>query len=267
LRYGCAGGAGFAHERALAFSLNSRVRRSALRSLAALWLLVLGCAACGSKPAAPPEPGASPVPTTGDARKLALSDALVRGCDRADALGGSLGPEVGAMAVDFVLKDTQGNQHSLSGLLADKPVVMILGSFTCPVFRGTCTATEALYSQYGGKVHFIVVYTIEAHPIGSKCPYSDQESPSSYSVDLQGSPVHQPLSYEERLLLARKTAAEAGISVPVLVDEMDNPVWCTYGAAPNAAYLIGTDGTVLAQQRWYEPRLIESAILTYTSSS
>jgi hypothetical protein len=234
--------------------------------MAAVWLLALGRAACGLNLSAEPQPG-SPTSAPGEAAKPALSRALVSGYDRADALGGAAGPGVGATAIDFVLKDIQGDEQSLSGLLAEKPVLMVLGSYTCPVFRETCAATEALYSRYGDKVNFIVVYTIEAHPVGSASPYSDQESPSTYSVDLQGSPVRQPSTYDERVLLGRKTAAEAGISVPVLIDEMDNPVWCTYGAAPNAAYLIGSDGRVIAEQRWYDPKQIESAILTYLGGS
>jgi len=36
----------------------------------------------------------------------------------------------GETAVDFTLKDINGNEHRLSQLLAEKPVVIILGSFT-----------------------------------------------------------------------------------------------------------------------------------------
>ena len=63
--------------------------------------------------------------------------------------------------------------------------------------------------------------------------------------------------------LARETAAAEVITVSVLVDEMDNPLWCTYGPAPNNAYLIGTDGTIIAKQGWYQPDEMESAILAY----
>ncbi len=40
------------------------------------------------------------------------------------------GLEVGTNAIDFTLKDTFGNEFTLSNLLAEKPVVLILGSFT-----------------------------------------------------------------------------------------------------------------------------------------
>ncbi len=40
------------------------------------------------------------------------------------------GLEVGTIAIDFTLKDTFGNEVTLSKLLAEKPVVLIMGSFT-----------------------------------------------------------------------------------------------------------------------------------------
>jgi len=79
--------------------------------------------------------------------------------------------------------------------------------------------------------------------------------------------VDQPLTYEERVELARKTAVEASINIPLLVDEIDNPVWCTYGPAPNIAYLIGTDGRIIAKQGWYDPKLMEQAITIYLEES
>jgi len=233
-------------------------------------MVAAGSAACAhagprvdATSTAPAESSSVLTPSVLESRKPALSAALARGSDRATAYSGSesVGLEVGATAVEFVLKDIQGNEHSLSGLLAEKPVLMVLGSFTCPVFRGSCASTDDLYGKYGDRVHFITVYTLEAQPVGSKSPYSDEERLGVYSIDPQGSPIPQPMTYEERLQLARKTVAEAGISVPVLVDEMDNPVWCTYGQAPNIGYLIGTDGRIVARQRWYDPGQMESAIL------
>ncbi len=40
------------------------------------------------------------------------------------------GLEVGSNAIDFTLKDAGGNEVNLSDLLSEKPVVMVLGSFT-----------------------------------------------------------------------------------------------------------------------------------------
>lgn len=65
--------------------------------------------------------------------------------------------------------------------------------------------------------------------------------------------------------MARKTIAAEDITVTVLVDEMDNALMCTYGPAPNIAYLIGMDGKIIAKQAWYDPEKMESAILAYPS--
>jgi hypothetical protein len=71
------------------------------------------------------------------------------------------------------------------------------------------------------------------------------------------------MNYEERVELARKTVDSEGLEIPVLVDEMDNPLWCTYGPAPNNAYFIGTEGKIIAKQGWFNPATMESAILKY----
>ena len=79
----------------------------------------------------------------------------------------------------------------------------------------------------------------------------------------EGNPLAQPVTYEERVQLTARTIAEEGLTVPVLVDEVDNPVWCTYGPAPDIAYLIGTDGRIVEKQGWYQPQLMETAIIDY----
>jgi len=56
---------------------------------------------------------------------------------------------------------------------------------------------------------------------------------------------------------------DEAISVLVLVDEIDNPVWCTYGPAPNIAYLIGMDGHIVLKQQWYDPESMEVSIGKY----
>ena len=59
---------------------------------------------------------------------------------------------------------------------------------------------------------------------------------------------------------------EIGITMPVLIDEIDNPVWCTYGPAPNIAYLIDRDGIIVEKQGWYQPDLMETVIDKYLDS-
>ena len=120
-----------------------------------------------------------------------------------------------------------------------------------------------MHAKYGNEVQFIIIYTIEAHPVGSACPYTGKEWTSSASADKQGNSLSQPTTYDERVAQATQMVQELGITTPVLIDEIDNPVWCTYGPAPNTAYLIGTDGKILEKQHWYQPQQMEAAIIKY----
>ncbi len=125
-------------------------------------------------------------------------------------------------------------------------------------------ATEALNSKYDDRIHFIIVYVIEAHPVGSSSPYSQgEEWTGPASIDAAGCDIIQPVSYEERVTTARQMAAELGITVPVLIDEMDDAVWYTYGPAPNLAYLIDSQGKIHVKQGWFQPDEMEKAIIDY----
>lgn len=57
-----------------------------------------------------------------------LSTALVRGCKGRDK--NTKHPQEGDQAIEFALKDVEGNSYVLSELLREKPVVLIFGSFT-----------------------------------------------------------------------------------------------------------------------------------------
>ena len=113
--------------------------------------------------------------------------------------------------------------------------------------------------EFGDRVHFVTLYSREAHPYDS--------NPAANSRDAAGDPVVQPLTYVDRAALAAKAAAESGITMRVLVDEMDDPVWCTYGRMPNMAYLIGTDGRIDTRQEWNDPAGMRDAIRRYLAAS
>jgi hypothetical protein len=71
------------------------------------------------------------------------------------------------------------------------------------------------------------------------------------------------VSYEERVEMAELFIEAAEIEMPVLVDGIDNPLWCTYGRRPNMAYLIGMDGRIVLQQNWNDPEEMEAVIQEY----
>lgn len=95
---------------------------------------------------------------------------------------------------------------------------------------------EQLYNQYQEQVEFFVVYVQEAHPTDGW----QVESNIEQSVLLR---QHQ--SFDERDEAAQSCSIGLNISIPTLVEEMDNVIDEAYGAAPERLYLIGKDGRVV----------------------
>ncbi len=95
---------------------------------------------------------------------------------------------------------------------------------------------EQLYSEYKDRAEFFVVYVQEAHPTDGW----QVEANVNDSVYFR---QHQ--SYEEREEVAQSCTIGLHISIPTLVEEMDNAIDEAYGAAPERLYLIGKDGRVV----------------------
>lgn len=70
--------------------------------------------------------------------------------------------------------------------------------------------------------------------------------------------------YEEKVGAAIGLAEQYNITIPVLVDETNIPVWTSYGLRPNNAFLIGTDGIIVAEQNWYDADKMEKSIIDHT---
>ncbi len=170
------------------------------------------------------------------------------------------GPQAGDRAPDFRLKDLQGREVTLKEFKGKRPVVLITGSYTCPIYRQRISSLEHLYQKYGKRVAFFILYTVEAHPLGAPSPYSGREWITEENRK-EGILFKQPSSYEERCALVSRSRNALRSSVPVLVDDMDNGAWEQYGGAPNAAYLIDDKGNVRLRQGWFDPPAFEKALM------
>lgn len=173
---------------------------------------------------------------------------------------GRNGPKPGQPAPDFELKSVEGKTLKGSALWSQNPTVLMTASHTCPVFRGKVSGFEGLVKEFGERVNFVVLYTIEAHPKGDPSPYSGKEWTTSANEQI-GLLIPQPKTVEERLARAKTCVADTHVSVPVVVDTMDNATWKAYGSAPNCGYLIGRDGKIVAAQPWIQPGEMRSAIV------
>jgi len=85
-------------------------------------------------------------------------------------------------------------------------------------------------------VKFLVVYVQEAHPTNGR---------QTDSNIAEGILFRQHQSYEERDQVAQTCSLDLHMTLPILVEEMDNAIDEVYGAAPERLYLIGSDGRVV----------------------
>lgn len=88
---------------------------------------------------------------------------------------------------------------------------------------------------HAGRADFVLVYIREAH---AKDEWAMEQNEAA------GISVTQPRSGAERTAVARKFVRDLKVSIPTVVDDMDDTVGRAYGAWPERLYVIDPDGTV-----------------------
>ena len=167
-----------------------------------------------------------------------------------DGYGGT-GFFAGDLIPDFNLFDLNGNELVMSEFLAQgKPVLLIAGSYTCPVFRERINVINALVNQLGDQLEVIVIYELEAHPFNDISPYFGYENPGQANI-AEGILYNQPDTYGERKNMVATMLSEVNIQAPIYIDGPCNEWWSNFGPAPNNAYLISTEGIVLSKHPWF----------------
>ena len=168
-------------------------------------------------------------------------------------------PAENAPAPEFLLTDIDGNEVALSELVGRKPVVVQLGSYSCPVFRYRRFDMQKLQREFADRVDFVVVYTQEAHPYDAINPYEDRVWNPLINKAF-GVKVAEHKTLAERRRQAAVTSDAVELDSRFLVDNMDNDVWRRYGAAPSAAYVLDREGTIRLRQPWVDPREIREVL-------
>lgn len=133
------------------------------------------------------------------------------------------GPEPGQSAPDFDLETTEGRRFRLSECRNRMPVLLEFGSISCPMAAAAIDELKRLHAFFGERVQFVTVYVRETHP-GERYPH------------------HQSLEQKRQHAVAWKRAD--GILWTVAVDTLDGSVHRSYGAVPNAVFLIDSTGQV-----------------------
>lgn len=94
---------------------------------------------------------------------------------------------------------------------------------------------EELHRRFGDRIEFFVVYIREAHPTDEWQVESNER---------EGILFPQPKALEARRQIALVCALELKLSIPTLIDDLENSTDLKYYALPDRLYLIGRDGRV-----------------------
>ena len=99
-------------------------------------------------------------------------------------------------------------------------------------------ALEDLHETYRDRVAFFVVYVREAHPEDGWVLESNREAQIE---------VLDPTTDDERAAVSETCAVGMRITMPVVVDTLDDEVARQYGGWPDRLYLVGRDGRIAFQ--------------------
>jgi alkylhydroperoxidase family enzyme len=161
---------------------------------------------------------------------------LVRGLFRGEIGSMHEGPKLNDPAPDFTLKSRDGKTTvHLGEHVGKRPVVLVFGNFTCGPFRAAYPRVEELAQRYKGETLFLAVYVREAHPTDGWRMGSNDDA---------GVAIAQPRDYAERAAAADRCSAQLKMSMPLLVDELDDRVGHAYSGMPARLYVIDRDGRV-----------------------
>jgi thiol-disulfide isomerase/thioredoxin len=222
----------------------TQVARSAAAIAGCAFMLIL----VGSKQARAQDQDASPKPST------------------AKPTFDKVGPQVGDQLPDLKLRTLKGEPQWLSNAWHGGPTLLVTSSFTCPKSRSRWPELKAIADKYGEKLNVVVVYVIEAHPVGSICPYEGVEEITPEN-QRDGILRHQPKTLEDRLDLAQEFKKYLRVDAPIYVDTLDNHAWKAFGAAPNIAFLVDSNGIVAAREGWFEGTPMTESIDAFLSKS
>ena len=161
---------------------------------------------------------------------------LLRGLFHGEVGSLSEGPKLDATAPDFQLTTQDGSRTiRLSEQFGKKPIVLVFGNFTCGPFRSYYPMVDELSQRYQDEATFLAVYVREAHPSDGWLMESNTKI---------GVKIAQPQSIAERTAVAQQCFAKLKYSMPLLVDEIHDPVGNAYSGMPARLYVIDPEGKV-----------------------
>ncbi|WP_374224658.1 deiodinase-like protein [Streptomyces sp. ISL-99] len=143
------------------------------------------------------------------------------------------GPQPGEEMPDFDLPTVDGGRVAKSDFVGRTPLLLTMGSVTCPMTAAADPALKRLHAEFGDRVAFVTLYVREAHP-GDRYP--------------------QPDRLDRKMDHARDLKTRDELPWPVDVDDLNGTLHRMLDPKPNAAYLMGRDGRVGFRVLWSNDR-------------
>ena len=178
------------------------------------------------------------------------------------------GQTVSEDVAGFTVYTLEKEPIPLASLWSEKPLLLVHSSITCPISRDNCPHIDRIQGKYGGELEVIVLYTTEAHPVGSPSPYSETGK-EEWITDrnlAENVLFDEPLTIEERIQRAREYRDAYGIESTVVVDSMSNEAWEYFGGGPNTGMLITTEGKLRFRQGWMRAPELEGEVRQFIAA-
>ncbi|GGE88175.1 peroxiredoxin family protein [Massilia psychrophila] len=110
-----------------------------------------------------------------------------------------------------------------------KPLLVITGSYTCPMTASSNPLLKELHSEFGQDIDFVMLQVREAHP---------------------GEHVEQPSTENQKQDNARAMKARDQLPWPIAVDDVDGSVHRSLDEKPNAVWLTDRNGVIVYRGVW-----------------
>lgn len=138
-------------------------------------------------------------------------------------------PRPGDRLPAFDLPSAQGGRVRSEDLLAAKPLLLVTGSFTCPMTASSNPLLKELHREFGSEVTFVMLHVREAHP---------------------GEQREQPDSEEDKMRHARELQRRDQLPWAIAVDDTHGSVHRMLDGKPNAAWLADRHGEIVFRSLW-----------------
>jgi tetratricopeptide (TPR) repeat protein len=171
-------------------------------------------------------------PHSGEVRSLLAS--LDDPSEALDAVGDA-SPLLGRPVPDLELLRLDGGTERLSSLRG-RPLLLVLGSLSCPLFRSSAPELNRLHERFGGEVEFRMIYIREAHPA--------DESWESTINEREGIRIPAARTEAERAGQAASCRERLAIPYEVDLDTMSGDAEKAFDAFPSRVFVVDEDGRV-----------------------